>query len=50
MNATQENLMVLGVLVGMASLGALVVGLLSSETLRQEGLRGMIKRWLGRAP
>jgi hypothetical protein len=48
MSATQENLLVLIALLGMACLLALVVGVLSSQSLRDEGLRRVVKRWLGR--
>ena len=48
MSATQENFLVLIVLLGMAGLLALVVGILSSQSLRDEGLRRVVKRWLGR--
>jgi len=48
MNAARENLLVLGLLVAFATAGAVVVGALSSETLRQQGLRRLMKRWLGR--
>lgn len=48
MDSTQENLLVLLLLLGVAALGALVVGTLSSRTLREEGLRRLVKRWLGR--
>jgi hypothetical protein len=48
MDATQENLLVLLILLGVAALGALVVGILSSRALREEGLRRLVKRWLGR--
>ncbi len=48
MNATRENLLVLGLLVLFAAIGAVVVGALSSETLREQGLRRLVKRWLGR--
>ena len=48
MSATQENLLVLIALLGMACLLALVVGVLSSQTLREEGLRRVVKRLLGR--
>jgi hypothetical protein len=48
MDATRENLIVLGLLVLFAAAGAIVVGALSSETLRRQGLRQLVKRWLGR--
>ena len=47
MNATQQNMLVLGGLAAMAVLFALMVGLLSSQTLRDKGLRSAVKRWLG---
>lgn len=47
MNATQQNLMVLMLLAGSATLFAIVLGLLSSRSLRDEGLRRLFKRWLG---
>ena len=48
MNATQQNMLVLVLLLGMAGVFAVLVGVLSSQTLRDEGLRGVVKRWLGR--
>lgn len=48
MNATQQNMLVLAVLLGMACVFAVIVGFLSSQTLREEGLRRVVKRWLGR--
>jgi hypothetical protein len=46
MDATQLNLMVMvGVLAG-AGVLAVLVALLSSQTLRREGLRQVVKRWL----
>jgi hypothetical protein len=48
MNATQQNMLVLMLLVGMAAVFAVLVGVLSSQTLREEGLRRTVKRWLGR--
>ncbi|HEX7885720.1 MAG TPA: hypothetical protein VF474_07065 [Phenylobacterium sp.] len=48
MDATKDNLLVMGLLLLFATIGAVVVGALSSETLREQGLRRLIKRWLGR--
>lgn len=48
MDATKENLLVIGLLLLFALVGAVVVGALSSETLREQGFRRLIKRWLGR--
>ena len=48
MSATQQNLLVLLALLGMACLVALVIGVLSSQSLRDEGFRAVVKRWLGR--
>lgn len=46
MDATQLNLMaILAVLVAAGALGVLVA-VLSSQTLRHEGLRRVVKRWL----
>lgn len=46
MDATQLNLMaILAVLAGAGVLGVLVA-VLSSQTLRDEGLRRVVKRWL----
>jgi hypothetical protein len=47
MSATQENLLVLLAILGMACVLAVIVGALSSQTLRDEGLRRVVKRWLG---
>jgi hypothetical protein len=43
-----ENLVVLGLLGLLAGAVAVLVGVLSSDTLRHEGLRGLMRRWLGR--
>jgi hypothetical protein len=48
MNATQQNMLVLLLLVGMAGVFAIIVGVLSSQSLRDEGFRRVVKRWLGR--
>ena len=48
LDATQLNYAVLiGVLLAAAALAG-VVGVLSSRSLREEGLRRVVKRWLGR--
>ena len=46
MNAASQNLLVLFAVLGVAGVGAVVVALLSSQRLRHEGLRTMVKRWL----
>ena len=48
MNATQQNMFVLILLLGIAAVFAVLVGVLSSQSLRDEGLRRVVKRWLGR--
>jgi len=48
MNATQQNMLVLLLLVGLAGVFAIIVGVLSSQSLRDEGFRRVVKRWLGR--
>ena len=48
MNTIDENLVVLAMLAVLAAGVALVVGILSSDTLRHEGLRGVMRRWLRR--
>lgn len=48
MDATQLNFAVLFALAVMAGAFAILVGLLSSRSLREEGLRRVVKRWLGR--
>jgi Mn2+/Fe2+ NRAMP family transporter len=48
MDVTQQNYLILGILLAAAATGALVVGVLSSQSLREEGLRRLIKRWLRR--
>ncbi len=47
MDSSQQNYLILAVLLVAAAGGALVVGALSSRSLREEGLRRLIKRWLG---
>jgi len=47
MSAAQENFLVLAAILGIACVMAVVVGALSSQTLRDEGLRRVVKRWLG---
>jgi hypothetical protein len=47
MDTMQQNLLVLIALAGAASVGALVVAALSSQSLRQLGLKQLVKRWLG---
>jgi hypothetical protein len=48
MDATLLNFVVLFGLALLAGVSAIAVGLLSSQSLREEGLRRVIKRWLGR--
>ncbi len=48
MSADQLNILVLALILGVSALLAVIVGVLSSHTLRDEGLRHLIKRWLGR--
>lgn len=48
MNAVQENVLVILLVLGMAAVLGVVVSVLSSETLREEGFRRLMKRWLGR--
>jgi len=48
MGATQQNMLVLVLILGIAGVLAVGVGALSSQTLRDEGLRRLVKRWLGR--
>jgi hypothetical protein len=47
MDAAQQNLFVLVLILSGAGLLAVLVGVLSSRTLRDEGLRRLVKRWLG---
>jgi hypothetical protein len=46
MDATQQNLLVLVVLGLAAALFALLVAVLSSRSLRDEGIKRLVKRWL----
>ncbi len=48
MDATQENMLVILAAAGVAAVLGLIVCVLSSRTLREEGVRGVLKRWLGR--
>ena len=48
MDATQQNYLILVLLVLAAAGGALLVGAFASQSLREEGFRRLIKRWLGR--
>ena len=48
MDAAQQNVIVLMLILGGAGLMAVLVGVLSSRTLRDEGFRRVVKRWLGR--
>jgi hypothetical protein len=48
MTPIDENLIVLALLAVLAGAVAVLVGVLSSDTLRHEGLRGVVKRWFGR--
>jgi Mn2+/Fe2+ NRAMP family transporter len=48
MDASQQNYLVLAVLLIAAAGGALLVGAMSSQSLREEGLRGVLKRWFRR--
>jgi len=48
MNPADQNFVVLGFLTVLAAVVALLVGALSSNTLRHEGLRGVVRRWFGR--
>ena len=48
MDATQQNLLVLIGILGAAGVGAIVVATLSSQSLREQGLKRLVKRWLGR--
>lgn len=47
MDATQQNLLVLTALMGAAGIGVLVVAVLSSRSLREQGLKRLVKRLLG---
>ena len=46
-DATQQNLLVLTAILGVAGFGAVFVAILSSRSLREKGLKGLVKRWLG---
>ena len=48
MDATQQNMLALVAIVGVSVVFALVVAALSSRSLRDEGLRKLVKRWLAR--
>lgn len=48
MDATQQNMLAIFAVLAVAGVLAIGVGVLSSQTLRQEGLRRVVKRWLGR--
>ena len=48
MDATQLNFAVLFLLLLVAIAFALVVGVLSSRSLREEGFRQVVKRWFGK--
>lgn len=47
-NVEAENFAVLGLLTILAVGVAVIVGVLSSETLRRDGIRALVKRWLAR--
>ncbi len=47
MDATEQNILVLVVVLGFAGVGALLVAVLSSRSLREQGLKRLMKRWLG---
>lgn len=47
MNATQLNLLALLLVLAFAGVGVLVVAVLSSRSLRERGLKQLVKRWLG---
>ena len=46
MDATQLNLMAILAVLAAAGVLAVVVAFLSSQTLKDEGLRRVVKRWL----
>jgi hypothetical protein len=46
MDAMQLNLMVMLAVLAGAGVLAVLVAVLTSQTLRQEGLRQVVKRWL----
>lgn len=47
MDATQQNLFVLIAIMGAAGAGVLVVAVFSSQSLREKGLKRLVKQWLG---
>ena len=47
MDATLQNLLVLTAIMGAAGVGAVIVAILSSHSLRDQGLKRLVKRWLG---
>ena len=47
MDAMQENWLVLLALAATAAVFSVVFGVLSSRTLREDGIRRAMKRWLG---
>lgn len=47
MDSSQQNLLVILLILGGAGILAGLVGILSSQTLRDEGIRRLVKRWLG---
>jgi phosphotransferase system glucose/maltose/N-acetylglucosamine-specific IIC component len=46
MDSTQLNLMVIVAVLAAAGVFAIIVAALSSRTLRDEGLKNLVKRWL----
>jgi hypothetical protein len=46
MDSAQLNLMAILAVVAVAGVFAVLVAVLSSQTLRHEGLRRVVKRWL----
>ena len=48
MDAIQENMLVILAAVGVAAVLGLIVCVLSSRTLREDGVRRVVKRWFGR--
>ena len=48
MDAMQQNAFVMALVVSAAAVLTVVVTALFSPTLRQQGLRRLVKRWLGR--
>lgn len=47
MSAVQQNFLVLIAVVGVALVLALLVGLVGSRSLRDEGILRAVKRWFG---